>query len=33
MAIELIKAVGEYLVAPICIGIVIIAIVRGRLYE
>ena len=29
MAIELIKAVGEYLVAPICIGIVIIAIVRG----
>ena len=29
MAIELIKAVGEYLVAPICIVIVIIAIVRG----
>ncbi len=29
MAIELIKAVGEYIVAPICIVIVIIAIVRG----
>ena len=28
MAIELIKDVGEYIVAPICIVIVIIAIVR-----
>ena len=29
MAIETVKALGEYLVAPICIGSVIIAIVRG----
>ena len=33
MAIEIIKAVGEYIVAPICIGIVIIALGQGRLYE
>ena len=28
MAIEIIKALGEYIVAPICIVIVIIAIFR-----